>query len=165
MLRKTSTEAKGAGSTLLKKQDSPRAPLNRGRTDHASLVPGTEGADQVGSRSWYNGPYDGRMFKACRRLFDGEALNWLTGVKYLRDSGMSLDSIKEYVELCLEGDSTIPKRCDIIRTQREKVRAQLEEAKRRLQYMDHKIELYQTIMEKGTPDTMNPGKWPARSVG
>ena len=103
--------------------------------------------------------------KNNNRLFDGEALNWLTGVKYLRDSGMSLDSIKEYVELCLEGDSTIPKRCDIIRTQREKVRAQLEEAKRRLQYMDHKIELYQTIMEKGTPDTMNPGKWPARSVG
>lgn len=92
-------------------------------------------------------------------------MNWLTGVKYLRDSGMSLDSIKEYVELCLEGDSTIPKRCDIIRTQREKVRAQLEEAKRRLQYMNHKIELYQTIMEKGTPDTMNTGKWPAPSVG
>lgn len=103
--------------------------------------------------------------KNNNRLFDGEALNWLTGVKYLRDSGMSLDSIKEYVELCLEGDSTIPKRCDIIRTQREKVRAQLEEAQRRLQYMDHKIELYQTIMEKGTPDTMNPGKWPAPSVG
>ena len=152
MLRKTSTEAKGAGSTLLKKQDSPRAPLNRGRTDYASLVPGTEGADQVGSRSWYNGPYDGRTFKACRRLFDGEALNWLTGVKYLRDSGMSLDSIKEYVELCLEGDSTIEERLAIVLARRDEIDRQLEELKLARDFIEYKCWFYEVAKESGTCD-------------
>ena len=41
------------------------------------------------------------------RLFDEESINWLTGVKYLKEGGMSIEAIKDYVDLCLEGNSTI----------------------------------------------------------
>ncbi|MDP9576640.1 UNVERIFIED_ORG: DNA-binding transcriptional MerR regulator [Bacillus sp. 1751] len=40
------------------------------------------------------------------RLFDQESINWLTGVKYLKQCGMTVEDIKTYVDLCLEGGST-----------------------------------------------------------
>ena len=73
--------------------------------------------------------------KNNNRLFDEESINWLTGIKYLRDCGMPLESVKEYVALCLEGDATIEQRYQIILRQQETARAQLEEAARRLEYM------------------------------
>ncbi len=41
------------------------------------------------------------------RLFDAESINWLYGVKCLKQSGMPIEIIKMYVDLCLEGDSLI----------------------------------------------------------
>ena len=39
--------------------------------------------------------------KNNNRLFDEESMNWLTGVKYLKQCGMSIETIREYVRLCL----------------------------------------------------------------
>lgn len=103
--------------------------------------------------------------KNNNRLFDEASVNWLTGVKYLRDCGMPLEAVKEYVELCLEGDATIEQRYQIILRQRETARAQMEEAKRRLEYMEKKAELYRGIVERRIPDRMNPANWPVKSVG
>lgn len=99
------------------------------------------------------------------RKFDEEAINWLIGVKHLKECGMSLESIKEYVELCLEGDSTIDVRYQIILRQQEIARTQVEEAKTRLNYMEKKAELYREIAARHIPDSMNPGKWPVNSTG
>lgn len=43
--------------------------------------------------------------KNNNRLFDDESINWLTGVKYLKQCGMSVEDIKTYVDLCL---ATLP---------------------------------------------------------
>ncbi len=64
------------------------------------------------------------------RLFDQESINWLTGVKYLKQCGMTVEDIKTYVDLCLEGGSTTHERYEIILKQKEIAQAQLEEAKR-----------------------------------
>lgn len=103
--------------------------------------------------------------KNNNRLFDEESVNWLTGVKYLRDCGMPLEAVKEYVQLCLDGDATIEQRYQIILRQQAAARAQLEEAARRLEYMEKKAELYREIMERHIPDRMNPANWPVKSVG
>lgn len=102
--------------------------------------------------------------KNNNRLFDEDAVNWLMAIRCLKDSGMSLDAIKEYVDLCLEGDSTIEVRYQIILRQRELARIQVEEAKNRLAYMDQKVENYRRTMEQHMPDTMNPAKWPAKEA-
>ena len=52
------------------------------------------------------------------RLFDEESINWLTGVKYLKECGMSIEAIKDYVDLCLEGNSTIEQRYQIVLSQK-----------------------------------------------
>lgn len=93
------------------------------------------------------------------RLFDEESVNWLTGVKYLKDCGMSLDDIKRYVDMCLEGDSTVYSRYEIILKQRERAYEQLEAAKQRAQYMEQKTKHYLDIVNHIIPDDTNPGKW------
>ena len=56
-------------------------------------------------------------------------MHWLTGAKRLKKCGMSVEDIKKYVDLCLEGDSTIEERHEMIQKQKEAVLAQLEEVK------------------------------------
>ena len=102
--------------------------------------------------------------KNNKRLFTEEAINWLIGIKYLKECGMSLDAIKQYIDLCLEGDRSIGERYEIIIKQLEIARKQVEEAKVRLDYMEKKEALYRKIREKQLPDTTNPGKWPTKEA-
>lgn len=97
--------------------------------------------------------------KNNNRLFDEESINWLTGVKYLKQCGMLVEDIKTYVDLCLEGDSTIQERYEIILKQKEVAQAQLEQAKIRAKYMEDKLKHYLDIINQVIPDDTNPGKW------
>ncbi len=94
------------------------------------------------------------------RLFSEDALNWLLGVKYLRDSGMSIKAIKEYVGLCLQGDGSIEARHQIILRQRELARAQLLQAQKRLEFLEQKEQKYANIIAQNMPDSLNPSTWP-----
>ncbi|MDL5039621.1 MerR family transcriptional regulator [Heyndrickxia coagulans] len=97
--------------------------------------------------------------KNNNRLFDDESINWLTGVKYLKQCGMSVKDIKTYVDLCLEGDATIEERYEIILKQKEIALQRLEEAKRTAEYMEEKARHYLDIINHVIPDDTNPGKW------
>ncbi|GEP18893.1 MerR family transcriptional regulator [Pediococcus argentinicus] len=81
------------------------------------------------------------------RQFDEEAVAWLFVVKYLRDCGMSIEAIKEYIDLCLVGNSTIPKRLDIVKQQREVIEQQLNKMKICAEYLDDKLNLYQQAID------------------
>lgn len=89
------------------------------------------------------------------RLFDKESLKWLIRVKYLKDCGMSIKDIKYYVNLYLEGDSTILSRYEIILKHKEIALEQLAEAKRRVEFMEEKVKHYLEIINQVTDDT-NP---------
>ncbi|WP_019912492.1 MerR family transcriptional regulator [Paenibacillus sp. HW567] len=93
------------------------------------------------------------------RMFDEESINWLHGVKCLKQSGMPIDVIKMYVDLCLEGDSTILQRCTLMMEHKEAALAKLEEAKLHVAHLEQKTALYQAILEHRSPDTTNPGIW------
>ncbi|WP_433939881.1 MerR family transcriptional regulator [Paenibacillus lautus] len=93
------------------------------------------------------------------RLFDEESINWLHGIKCLKQSGMPIDVIKMYIDLCLDGDSTIPQRYRLMMEHKEAALAKLEEAKQHVAHLEEKTALYQAILEKRSPDTMNPAHW------
>ncbi|MDU4694726.1 MAG: MerR family transcriptional regulator [Paenibacillus sp.] len=93
------------------------------------------------------------------RLFDEESINWLHGIKCLKQSGMPIGVIKTYVNLCLEGDSTIPQRFELMMAHKEAALAKLEEAKRHVAHLEEKTVLYQDILEHRSPDTTNPANW------
>jgi len=97
--------------------------------------------------------------KNNKRLFDDEAINWLTGVKYLKQCGMSVEDIKTHVNLCLEGGSTIQALYDIIFKQKTIAQEQLEEAKRTVKYMEEKVNHYLDIINGVVTDDTNPGEW------
>lgn len=97
--------------------------------------------------------------KNNNRLFDEESISWLIGVKYLKQCGMSVEDIKSYVDLCLEGRSTIQERYEIIMKQKAIALEQLEEAKQRAKYMEEKAKHYLDIINGVVLDDTNPKEW------
>lgn len=97
--------------------------------------------------------------KNGNRLFDEQSKNWLIGIKNLRGSGMSIQAVKDYVNLCLQGESTIATRYEIILDQKKQLEEQLKEMNERYQYMVYKEKWYQDIMNHRIPDNSNPGVW------
>jgi DNA-binding transcriptional MerR regulator len=93
------------------------------------------------------------------RLFNEQSINWLTGIKNLRGCGMSVASIKKYIDLCLEGDSTVPKRYEILLEQKRVIDDELEKLTSYSDYIIKKIERYISIMKDEVTDTTNPDKW------
>jgi DNA-binding transcriptional MerR regulator len=93
--------------------------------------------------------------KHNNRLFDEESLNWLVRVKYLKNCGMSIKDIRHFVDLYIEGDSTILLRYEIILKYREIAREQLEEALKRVEFMERKVKRYQDIINKVIPDDVS----------
>lgn len=93
------------------------------------------------------------------RMFDQESINWLHGIKCLKQSGMPIDVIKKYIDLCLEGDSSIPQRYALMQEHKEAALAKLEEAKLHVAHLEEKTALYQAILERRSPDTTNPAYW------
>ncbi|GBF75556.1 MerR family transcriptional regulator [Paenibacillus sp. 598K] len=93
------------------------------------------------------------------RLFDEESINWLHGVRCLKQSGMPIETIKTYVDLCLKGESTLQERCSLMREHQEAALSKLEEAKRHVAHLEQKVALYEAILDNRSPDTMNPANW------
>ncbi|WP_017814525.1 MerR family transcriptional regulator [Paenibacillus shenyangensis] len=93
------------------------------------------------------------------RLFDEQSINWLHGIRCLKQSGMSIETIKMYVDLCLEGDTTIQQRYELMMEHKESAKIKLEEAQRHIAHLEEKTELYQTILKGASLDMMNPRNW------
>jgi len=97
--------------------------------------------------------------KNGNRLFDENSKNWLIGIKNLRGSGMSIKAVKDYVNLCLQGESTLEIRYEIIIEQKKQLEEQLKEMNERYHYIKHKANWYLDIMNHRIPDNSDPGTW------
>lgn len=99
------------------------------------------------------------------RIFDEDSTAWLLGVKYLRDCGMSLESIKSYIEMCLVGNETLPERMEIVRQQKENIEKQLTELQNCVKYLDNKLVLYNKLMAgEISVDVTNPNQWDKKQL-
>ena len=94
-----------------------------------------------------------------RRLFDEQAIDWLRGARYLKGLGMSIEDIKQFHALCKQdGDEAIQARLDILLKQQTQVLEELEHAKKRVEYLNHKIEKERKVLQHLIPDSQNPNK-------
>ena len=48
------------------------------------------------------------------RIFDDKNIEWITSLTCLKNCGMSIAEMKEFLALCLKANSTIPKRKEIL---------------------------------------------------
>ena len=88
-----------------------------------------------------------------RRLFDEDDLEWMRFVERLKVSGMPIKEIREYIQLYIEGDSTIEERRRIVYERRAAIDAQLEELMLARDFIDYKCWYYDVARESGTCDT------------
>jgi len=96
--------------------------------------------------------------KSNIRLFSDYDLGWIKIINCLRYSGLPIKKIKEYVDMCLEGDITIPERAKIICQQEKELEKQLEEVSKQLDYIRFKKKYYEDLIATGCTDKCNPAK-------
>jgi len=90
------------------------------------------------------------------RVFSESDLDWVKIVKCLRACGTDNKSIKKYLTLCLEGDSTLKERFDIIKETKKKALSKMEELKQQLEMLDYKEQFYMDLIKNNKKDIWNP---------
>lgn len=96
------------------------------------------------------------------RLFDDESLNWLSAAKFGKKCSMSIKDIKRFVDLSMEGVSTVQERYEIIVKQKAIALTQLAETKRSIEYLERKEKHFLQIIRDLIPDNTNPAEWSNR---
>lgn len=80
------------------------------------------------------------------RDFDAEDLNWVYFTKCMRDIGVSIERIIEYISLFKQGDSTIPTRKELLIDQRNELAEKLRILNSNYDELDRKIYTYEEHM-------------------
>lgn len=80
------------------------------------------------------------------RVFDENDIAWILGLKCLKKCGMSIKKMKNYMNLCLMGQSSIPERKEILKETRENLLIQLKEIENSIHYIDTKQQFYDDIL-------------------
>ena len=62
-----------------------------------------------------------------RRVFDERALKWIKDLTCLKKCGLSIQEMKIYLDLCLQGPSTIVPRKEMLARKQEALRASIQE--------------------------------------
>ncbi len=79
------------------------------------------------------------------RTFNNDDVFWIEIIKCLKDTGMSIQSIKNIVELSTLGDSTIEERKLILLEHREKIYDEINKLQKYIDKINHKILYYEGI--------------------
>ena len=84
--------------------------------------------------------------KNNRRIFDERDIKWINDLTCLKRCGMSIQEMKEYLDLCLQGASTIPLRKELLAKKQEALRLSIKELEDSVAYIDWKQNLYDEVL-------------------
>jgi len=88
------------------------------------------------------------------RVFDDRDIAWINSLQCLKNCGMGIQEMKDYLELCLQGPPSIPERKAILAQKRSELLQSMDEIQKSIDYIDRKQQLY---------DDMASGKVPYHS--
>ena len=77
------------------------------------------------------------------RNYTDEDCRWVEFAKCMREAGLPVEILIDYVSLFQKGDETIPARKEILLDQREILSGKIEEMKKTLEKLDYKISRYE----------------------
>jgi DNA-binding transcriptional MerR regulator len=86
------------------------------------------------------------------RVFKESDIEALKVIECLKATGMSIKEIKNFIDWCSEGDSTLQQRYDMFIERKATVEAQIEELKKTMELIEHKCLYYKTALDAGTED-------------
>lgn len=81
-----------------------------------------------------------------RRIFDEYDLAWIKDLTCLKRCKLSIQEMKSYLALCLEGPKSIPTRQEFLAQKRSLLLAEMDELKSSLEYIDWKQGFYADIL-------------------
>ena len=80
------------------------------------------------------------------RNFNEESCKWIEFIKCMRNAGMEIDILLEYVNLFKKGKSTVQARKELLQEQREKLAEKQKNINTTIERLDYKLELYDEII-------------------
>ncbi len=86
-------------------------------------------------------PQVGRSRSGIRHYSEDD-LEWLGLICCLKNTGMSIKQIKDFVDLSIEGDCTLKQRCEMLKDHKRNVETQIQDMFRHLDKVSHKIEYF-----------------------
>ncbi len=86
--------------------------------------------------------------KSGIRDYTEDDCKWVEFIKCMRGAGLPIEVLIEYVGLFQQGDETIEARKELLIEQRKQLLAKMEDMKKTLERLDHKIAVYEQIVEK-----------------
>lgn len=93
--------------------------------------------------------------KNNRRVFDEHDVKWIKDLVCLKKCGMSIQEMKEYLQLCLQGEATIPRRQELLAKKQEELRASIRELEDSIAYIDFKQDFYRDVRAGKIPYVSN----------
>ena len=90
-----------------------------------------------------------------RRVFDEKDVKWIKDLTCLKKCGLSIQEMKEYLELCLQGESTIILRKEMLAKKQEALLVSIKELEDSVAYIDWKQNFYDEVLYGQRPDISN----------
>ena len=93
--------------------------------------------------------------KNNRRVFDERDVKWIRDLVCLKKCGMSIQEMKAYLDLCLQGASTIPQRKEMLTQKQAALRSSIQELEDSVAYIDWKQSFYDEVLSGKRPYVSN----------
>ncbi len=84
------------------------------------------------------------------RIFDEHDIKWIQSLNCLKSCGMSISEMKEYLELCLQGEASIPERKTILAKKKEALLQSISDLQKAVDYIDWKQNFYDDVLSGRT---------------
>lgn len=92
------------------------------------------------------------------RDYDEISLNWIDFAMRFKKGGMSLEAIREYIQLALQGEATKPVRKEILLEAKEELEKKMAEIQESLDVINYKLDTYDQICEPFTIEMVREWK-------
>lgn len=93
--------------------------------------------------------------KNNRRIFSEQDVKWIKDLVCLKKCGMSIQKMKNYFDLCLQGEKTIPQRKILLEKKQEALRNSIQELTESIHYIDLKQSFYDDVLFGKRPYVSN----------
>lgn len=92
------------------------------------------------------------------RDYDDSSLNWIDFAMRFKRGGMSLEAIREYIQLAIQGEETKPARKEILLDAKEELEKKMAEIQESLDVINYKLDTYEQKCEPITIEIVNEWK-------
>ncbi|MGN0151134.1 MAG: MerR family transcriptional regulator [Wujia sp.] len=88
--------------------------------------------------------------KNNHRVFDDKDIAWINSLHCLKNCGMSISEMQQYINLCLAGETSIPERKRILEVKRNDLLKQMKTLQDSIDYIDWKQRFYDDVLSGKT---------------